>query len=195
MRRYRTELIGRPQTDDDKFFGDVNTQGIIDTVLYADEKCKAYTVQFAKTLRSEQLFDTCKNIWDFIKTQIPYVLDKRGYQWIKSPGRLWQEKSGDCKSFSVFAASCLKNLGIKYGYRFTSYDPNDKTPTHVYVYVPLPRGEIIIDAVWTGPFNSQKPFAYKIDYPVSATAGIAGVGKMNKFINAFNPATLPCNRN
>ena len=202
MKQYRTDLIGRPQTGDDKFFGETNTQGIIDTVLYADEKCGSYTRQFAKTLKSDQLFDTCKNIWEFLKTQIPYVLDKQGYQWIKSPGRLWQEKAGDCKSFSVFTASCLKNLGIPYGYRFASYNERDSTPTHVYVYVPNPisgkgegRGEVIIDAVWSGPFNTQKAYAFKTDYAMAA--GIGSTAKWQRIIvekkrriDAFSPSTF-----
>lgn len=170
IKHYRTDLIRPARKDDDRYFGDVQTQGIIEVVLYADPKSGYYTQEFAKTLKAAKLIDTCKNIWDFLKSKIPYVLDKPGYQWIKSPGRLWEEKAGDCKSYSVFTASILKNLGIPYAYRFASYDPNDSTPTHVYVYVPLKNGkEIIIDAVWSGPFNTEKKFCYKTDYSMAKT--------------------------
>ena len=175
--RYRTELIRPPKPGDDRYFGDVQTQGIIEVVLYADPRCGDYTRDFAKTLKAAKIIDTCRTIWEFMKTQVPYVLDKKGYQWIKSPGRLWQEKAGDCKSYSVFIASCLKNLGIQYGYRFASYDSGDPTPTHVYVYVPLKSGgEIILDAVWTGPFNTQKKFEYKKDYPMAKTYYLGTTG-------------------
>lgn len=178
MKRFRTDLIGKPRQEDDRYFGDVATQGIIEVVLYADPKSGEYTRQFAKTLSAASLIDTCKNIWEFLKIKIPYLIDKPGYQWIKSPGRLWFEKSGDCKSYSVFAASCLTNLNIPYGYRFTSYDSNDPTPTHVYVYVPLKNGkEIIIDAVWSGPFNTEKKFAHKTDYAMAKTYYLGQTGR------------------
>lgn len=188
--KYHTHLISKPQVSDSKYFGDVNTQGIIEAVLYGDERCKEYTTAFAPTLKGAKVFDTCRNIWEFLKSEIPYVLDKSGYQFIKSPGRLWQDKAGDCKSFSVFTASLLKNLGIPYGYRFTSYNPGDNTPTHVYVYVPVKGGaEIIIDAVWSGPFNTQKPYSFKQDYKRTSGVAIGSVGNNKKFVDAFNSAT------
>jgi len=180
MKKYRTDLIGAPRPADDKFFGDVDTQGIIDTVLYADPKAGTYTKDFAKTLKGITVYDTCRNLWQFIKEQIPYKIDSPGYQWIKSPGRLWSEKAGDCKSFSLFTASVLKNLGITYGYRFVSFDSSDPTPTHVYVYVPSPNGEILIDAVWTGPFNTEKPYTYKKDYPIMAKTHYLGANDNHK---------------
>lgn len=196
--KYQTGLIKKPQPADDRYFGDVNTRGIIEVVLYADPKSADYTRAFARTLKAAKLFDTCKNIYDFVKTQIPYVLDKQGYQLIKSPGRLWAEKSGDCKSFSVFIASCLKNLGIRYGYRFASYDPNDPTPTHVYVYVPVEGNrDIILDAVWSGPFNTQKQFDHKQDFLMAKTSylgasggHIPGVLKINTPIDQLTDGEL-----
>lgn len=176
--RYQTDLIKKPKPGDDRYFGDVNTKGIIEVVLYADPKSGEYTTAFAKTLKHARLIDTCKSIWNFLKTQIPYVLDKTGYQWIKSPGRLWEEKAGDCKSFSVMTASILKNLGISYGYRFASYDKDDPTPTHVYIYVPVSGGkEIIIDAVWSGPFNTQKQYTHKQDYLMAKTSYLGTTGQ------------------
>lgn len=164
MRRYRTELILPPTGASDLKHEDGNTQDIINVLLEADAKAPAFTKKFAPTLKGATLIDTCRNVYDFVKTQIPYQIDEPGYQWIKSPGRLWADKKGDCKSFSLFIGSCLRNLGIPYGYRFTSYRQNDPTPTHVYVYVPLKGGgELILDAVWKGPFNTQKRYEHKKD--------------------------------
>lgn len=174
---YKTGLIRPPKSEDDKItYRQGSTQDIISTVLFADKKAAWYTEEFAQTLPSGSLKQTCRNIWSFVKTNIPYVLDVQGKQWIKSPGRLWKEKAGDCKSFSVFTASCLRNLGIPYGYRFASYRP-DPTPTHVYLYVPLTNGqELILDSVWDGPFNTQKEYTFKQDYMINAN-GIGFIGK------------------
>jgi len=174
---YKTQLIKPPRRQDDQDrYPEGTTRDIIETVLYGDGKSAWYTKDFAPTLKGRTVKDTCKNVWEFVKTQIPYVLDPVGEQNIKSPGRLWADKAGDCKSFSVFTASCLKTLGIPYGYRFASYSKTDPTPTHVYVYVPpLDGGGFLLDSVWTGPFNTQKPYTYKQDKLMSGIAGIAGV--------------------
>jgi hypothetical protein len=173
VKPYKTHLIRPPRPSDDKYVGDVNTQGILETVLYADPLAQKYTDKFAATLKGNTPVATAHNIWQFLKTQIPYVLDKTGYQWIKSPGRLWADKAGDCKSFSVFTASILRNLRIPYGYRFASYDSQNPDPTHVYVFIPAGNGivnEIIIDAVWTGPFNTEKKYQSKKDYIMAKTS-------------------------
>lgn len=172
---YKTLLIKPPRrADDQDRYPEGNTRDIIETVLYADSKSGWYTKDFADSLKGKTVMDTCRNIWEFVKTQIPYVLDPVGEQIIKSPGRLWQERSGDCKSFSVFTASCLKNLGIPYGYRFASYNQTDPTPTHVYVFVPG-KSEIILDSVWIGPFNSQKPYTFKQDKIMTSIAAIGAI--------------------
>lgn len=164
MKRYRSELIMQATGTNDLKHEDGNTNDIISVILEADTKAAPFTKKFAPTLKGATLFETCRNVWEFVKTEIPYKIDPLGIQWIKSPGRLWSDKEGDCKSFSLFIGSCLRNLGIPYGYRFASYRHQDPTPTHVYVFVPLPNGvEIILDAVWSGPFNTQKSFAHKID--------------------------------
>ncbi|MFZ4056969.1 MAG: hypothetical protein ACOYKE_02470 [Ferruginibacter sp.] len=174
---YKTHLIKPPRKTDDSIRYPVGvTKDIIETVLYADKKGAWYTETFAPTLKGKDVFETCKNIWAFVKSQIPYVVDPRGQQIIKSPGRLWAEKKGDCKSFSLFTASCLKNLGIGYGYRFASYDSHDSTPTHVYIFVPLKNGkEIIMDSVWEGPFNTQKLFSFKVDHLMTRISYLGAV--------------------
>jgi hypothetical protein len=182
---YRTDLIAKPLGGDDVRHPNGNTGDIIETVLFADAKAAYYTKKFAATLKGNTMLQTCNNIHRFIKTQIQYSLDPTGLQLIKSPGRLWQEnkkgngnyRGGDCKSFSVFTASILQNLGMPYGYRFASYTPGNSTPTHVYVYVPHSNGEIIIDAVWDGPFNTQKPFTYKDDRQMKKGEAVGGINK------------------
>ena len=184
MSSYKTHLIGAPNRAADQVrYPKGNTGDIIETVMFADKNAADYTKAFAATLKGPTVLDTCRNIWRFVKTQIPYVLDKRGFQWVKSPGRLWADKAGDCKSFSVFTASCLQNLGIDYGYRFASYRANDPTATHVYVFVKDNGREIILDSVWDGPFNSQKKFEHKKDI-MSEVHYLGDVGRSRKKIKA-----------
>lgn len=63
-----------------------------------------------------------------------------------------RERSGDCKSYSLFTAAILKNLGIPFRWTYASYTPGVKVPGHVYITT---DSGCIIDAVW-GKFNAEK---------------------------------------
>lgn len=143
-------------------FPDGDTGDIISAIMYADARSAPFTKEFARRIKGPTVFDTCSNLWKFVKENIKYQEDGFTYQRAKSPAQLWQDGVGDCKSFSIFIASCLKNLGIPYKYRFVSFSPLSKRVTHVYVVVPDADGEIICDAVWHW-FNKQKSFYHKKD--------------------------------
>ena len=110
----------------------------------------------ASIFKGKDDIETCNNIWSFLKHNIKYVEDSVHFQDIRLPDRLVKDRKGDCKSFSMFTAGILQNLGIPCRLVFTSYTAN-KTPQHVYVET---NSGIIIDAVWK-KFNSEKPYTYK----------------------------------
>lgn len=98
-----------------------------------------HTTQLAKLLqnRSLNLAELCQNIQDFLYWHIQYLQDGKD-QLLRSPGCSWKErKTGvDCKSYSVFAASILRELGIKSFFRRVSYSKGEPYK-HVYVVVPI----------------------------------------------------------
>jgi len=107
---------------------------------------------------------TCENIFNFLKNEIFYKKDPEGYQFIKQPKKFLKDKSGDCKSFSLFTAACLKNIypNSNIYLRYASYNHNN-IPTHVYCIMEYNKEIIIIDAVYKW-FNKQKEYKHKIDY-------------------------------
>lgn len=95
--------------------------------------------------------DTCRKIFDFLKTKVKY--DKDGFtQKIKYPSALLREGRGDCKSYSLFTAAVLTNLNIPFKWTYASYTDGVKTPGHVYITT---NSGCICDVVW-GKFNSEK---------------------------------------
>lgn len=111
----------------------------------------AQTKDIAPKFKGGTDSETCKKIFDYLKTQVRY--DKDGYtQKIKFPSALMRERSGDCKSYALFTAAILKNLGIPFRWTYASYTPGVKVPGHVYITT---DSGCIIDAVW-GKFNSEK---------------------------------------
>jgi hypothetical protein len=125
-------------------------------------------VTFAKQFKGRTQQETCKNIFDYIKSNFTYVADG-GEQIIKLPSALLRKRVGDCKSYSLFTASILENLKIPYKFVYTSYSANP-IPQHVYV---VTENGCIIDVVY-GIFNEEKKPTYKYtqDMNVRYMAGI-----------------------
>lgn len=114
------------------------------------------TRELAKKLRGQNDYDTSRNIFNWVLTNIKYQKDGR-HQIVKLPSALLVVKEGDCKSMALLVASLLVNNGIVPKFVYTSYKPNDPTPTHIYVET---DSGIILDPVWRR-FNSEKKPTYK----------------------------------
>jgi hypothetical protein len=169
-------------------YPDGQTFDIIREILETDKLSAQDTLNFAPYLRGKDLLDTLSKVWHFVKGNIKYRLDPIGLQYVKTPSRTWSDKFADCKSYSIFIASLLKNLGIPFKYRFTSYlIAGDYT--HVYVVVPVSGNDIIVDCVMPA-FNAQKPFVRKKDYDMTQIIRLSGIGQMTTKIIDLGPKHL-----
>lgn len=150
-------------------------QDIINTIhknfLQGVEQCK----NVAEKFRGNTTLDTAQNIWNFLKRKIKYQKDDEENQDIRLPNRFVSDGTGDCKSYSLFTACILANLGLPVTFRYTSYS-GSTTPTHVYVYTNDSDGnKIIIDGVYNR-FNAEKKFTHKKDYRMKVSS-LSGVGE------------------
>lgn len=85
-------------------------------------------------------YETGKSVFNVLK-KMNYKPDK-ARQIIQTPKRLLRTLRGDCKSYSIFAASVLACLD--YNVRFVySSNGNLSRPEHVYVQFMNSEGEII----------------------------------------------------
>ena len=106
-----------------------DNKDIRDLLVKLVPKAKAQMVTFAQKFKGRTQQETCKNIFDYIKSNFTYVADG-GEQIIKLPSALLRKKVGDCKSYSLFTSSILENLKIPYKFVYTSYSANP-IPQHV----------------------------------------------------------------
>jgi hypothetical protein len=153
---------------------DYNTEDIIVLIKKAHNWGLDYTKEFAKRIPGGTVDEYCKNLYQFLKDNVKYVVDPIGEQFIKSPGRVWFDKECDCKSYSIFIGTTLQNKGIKFNYRFVSFIKGSKRVTHVYIIVPVIGSYITMDVVYDGYNLEKKPFYYKIDInmPLHYLSGI-----------------------
>lgn len=172
----------KPSTQaEEVLFADGDTDDIVSVILHGDRLAAPFTADFAPYFRSGATITTGQKVWDFVKSNIRYKKDKNGHERIKSPGKLWADKEGDCKSMSIFVASILQNLGIPYKYRFAHYPnpsrPWDKDVNHVFVVAMDATGrEIPIDPV-ADRYNYEEPYEFSYDHEAgkAAQAKVSGL--------------------
>jgi len=168
-------LISQPEGIYEIRKHNANTGDIVNEILKADRGVSKYTVNLSKFLLGNSIIETCKNIFDFLKSNIRYVKDDEQLQLLKAPSMLWATKEGDCKSLSLFTASVLRNLNIPYKYTFISQDQN-KTLTHVFVTaIDEKKKDVLIDVVY-GRFNEEPNYTYKKEY-MTDVAYVSGVNR------------------
>ena len=120
-----------------------------------------------------------RDLWNFVKKNIKYKEDPDGVQWIKTPLRLWADRVGDCKSFTIFICAILKKMGIPYIVRYASYEKS-KSISHVYPVALYNGQEIIMDAVHT-TFNEEVKYTYKKDF-MSDISRLSGLNNTVPYI-------------
>lgn len=168
-----------PEKKVDIYFKQGDTNDIISVIMRADKLCAPGMERVAAALKGVSLMNTCERIWHHVHDNIRYQQDDPGYEYIKSPAALWNMRKsagGDCKSFSVYIASLLQNLGIRYKYRFVSFKKNHQIG-HVYIIVPQRGVDILIDAVHDR-FNDESPYLYKKDMESTQIAYVHGIGRI-----------------
>ncbi len=135
-------------------------------------KAASQMVEFSKQFKGNTDFETCRNIFNYLKNNFTYLADGEE-QIIKLPSALLSKKIGDCKSYSLFTAAILENLNIPYSFVYASYNSNP-IPQHVYV---VTGNGCIIDAVY-GKFNQEKKptYKYKKNMNVRYMAGLGDCG-------------------
>jgi hypothetical protein len=149
---FNKEIIVRNQTADD-----IISEVLMSDVLFADQ----YKI-IAHYFDDYDPSQIARNIWNFLKKNIRYVIETDEKQTTCSPAILMSRGTGDCKHYSLFAAGILRALGLPHFFRFASYDLLNKEPGHVYVVMTYDDEPVIIDAVMP-VFNQEKTWIYKID--------------------------------
>jgi len=124
-----------------------------------------HTSKIAPLLKGKDVYETCKNIWEFTYNHITYEKDAHGIEQVRSPARTWADRQPpqgvDCDCYTTFISSILTNLKIPHTYRITKY----KTDyfQHIYPIVPLKDGTYItIDCVLK-EFDKEEPYNEKQD--------------------------------
>jgi hypothetical protein len=180
---FNMEYISAPQNTKTVVYPRGYTNDIIRVVLDVYTSDFLQCQKIADKLTGETVKQTAKNIFDFVVSKVKYLEDPNGKQWVKTPARLIADGVGDCKSFSVFIASCLKCKKIKHAFRFAAYGGSSKV-SHVYIIVwDENNNTIIVDPVayiqQNTPFGAEIAYTKNIDImSYTEISKLAGIGEI-----------------
>jgi hypothetical protein len=165
----------------------IDNQGVNDIIsgmLNTHDRYKSEYDKIYKYFEGSTIEQTCRNIWNFLKQNVPYKIESENYQYLKSPASVLSTANSDCKSFALFSAGCAsayqRNTGkdIDVYFRYASYDPFDNTPEHTFCVVKDGNKEYWIDPV-LNKFNQRKePYSYinkKLKKDNMALIALAGI--------------------
>ncbi|MCM1069932.1 MAG: transglutaminase-like domain-containing protein [Paludibacter sp.] len=134
-------------TGKNDWLGYGNNRDVVRNVVRCYDKWSEQPREIVSELRNVDVDTACYSIFLYLVDHVRYQEDKAGYQFIKSPARLLADGVGDCKSMTLFIASCLHCLGIPHIIRFVNFDGGNQY-THVYpIAFDENRQPIVLDAV------------------------------------------------
>jgi hypothetical protein len=159
---------------------------IIDGILMTHEKYRKEYDKISNYFIGENEIITAQNIWNFLKSNVPYYIEDTKTQTLRSPSAI-VAMPGDCKSYALFSNGILDSLNrkgyfkIPLAYRFASYKDNNKEPQHVFsVLYPGTNKEIWIDPVLKRFNEKREPTYYKDKKIKMALIALSGVDSPNK---------------
>ena len=168
----------------------IENQGVNDIITGILTTHNKYKKEYDKIyiyFVDDDIEETCRNIFQFLKDNVPYFIESNDLQFLKSPASILSTKS-DCKSYALFSCGILdaylrnEKPEFELSYRFASYDPFDKIPQHVFCVVKANGKEYWIDPV-LDRFNQRKQPYYFKDKNINTMAlvGLSGtnMGLMN----------------
>ena len=158
-----TRQIPAPQNQAEQRFKVVDTDDIIEVIMYANNLIDDSLKPAAQLLKGRNEVETMENVWDYVNRTIEYEKDPPGLEMIKAPAMTVELGKGDCKSFTILQAAMMKALGLNYKIRFAGYN-GQPFVTHVYLVGVTSDGEEYIMDATHEEFDLEAPFTFTEDY-------------------------------
>jgi hypothetical protein len=161
---------------------DQTVTDIIDGILDTQNKWQKEYDKISDLFVGESELETARNIWNFLKSNVPYYIESNKNQTLRSPSAI-VAMPGDCKSYALFTNGVLDSLNRKgiiqvpLAFRFAGYKDTTREPQHVFaVMYPGTKKEIWIDPVLPRFNEKRQPSFYKDKKIKMALIALSGVG-------------------
>lgn len=160
---------------------DQTVTDIIDGILDTHNQYFSEYDKISDLFVGESDLETARNIFNFLKSSVPYYIESNKNQTLRSPSAI-VAMPADCKSYALFANGVLDSLNRKgiltvpLAFRFAGYKENTREPQHVFaVMYPGTKKEIWIDPVLPRFNEKRTPTFYKDKKIKMALIALSGV--------------------
>jgi len=161
-------LVPRPKYIDTKISETQSVFDIVQQIKIAIKNSIYQAKKIQKIIRKNTQNDDqfLRQVWALSKKIITYKKEPFWKQTAKTFSRIWHDGFGDCKHFTIFIASILKN-DDKYKNKvyLRIIEHNGKDYTHIYTIIKDGNKEIVIDGTAKEPFKEAR-YNRKIDFKV-----------------------------
>jgi len=161
---------------------DQTVTDIIDGILNTHYEYQDEYDKISNYFVGESELETARNIFNFLKSNVPYYIESNNNQTLRSPSAI-VALPGDCKSYALFANGVLDSLNRKgifqvpLAFRFAGYKNNTREPQHVFAVMhPGTKKEIWIDPVLPRFNEKRQPSFFKDKKIKMALIALSGVG-------------------
>lgn len=161
-----------------------DTKDIVREILRAHKEYMSDYDSIYHYFDTGNIDDTSRQLFEFLKRNVPYTKESGDYQTVKSPSAILEDgEQVDCKNYSLFIAGVLdaikRNTGDAWDwtYRFASYC-DDPEPGHVFVVVKDHGKELWIDPVFTH-YNERKMPNFEVDKKPKGIGGLYAISGPN----------------
>jgi hypothetical protein len=176
---------------------DQNTNDIVQGILDNHDNYQNEYDKISEMFIGDNEVETAKNVFDFLKQNVPYYIEPIEKQTLRSPSAIVCMKQGaDCKSYASFINGVMSSLNRKgifrvpMAYRFASYRYDTKEPQHVFsVLYPGTKNEVWVDPV-LAKFDQRKEPVFIKDKKIkmaliamsgTATQPVASLQEMERY--------------
>jgi hypothetical protein len=160
-----------------------NVGDIIKGILSTHEQYKSQYDKISPFFLGENLEETCYNIWEFLKENVPYRIESDNLQTLRSPASIISGIPADCKTYSLFSMGITDSLRRKslincnLAFRFAGYNHFSDNLEHVFTVInPKSNNEIWCDAVLPNFNEKKQPSIYKDKNIKMALVALSGIG-------------------
>jgi len=116
-------------------------------------------------------------IYYWVKQNIRYMRDIAGVEFLKTPRKLLETRSGDCDDIATLLAAMFMAAGNSVQFTIASFRPGAPSFSHVYVEVLTPWGAVVFDPVANRVTDQMlRDMKHKQSFPVSGGVMGSGVG-------------------
>lgn len=108
-----------------------NIEQMQEAVNPREPSVRSRALELARTFPGDRDWKQARNIFEYVRDQVKYISDPRGFEHVQSPRQTMASRAGDCEDQAILLASMWSAVGFRAA--LVLADTNgDRVPDHAY---------------------------------------------------------------